>query len=85
MPTALGGKGGGVTTDEEHILWVKNRLENFPTLPDLTLPVSTNTGEKVAVDDVKKVSEKASEDVTESVAESVTENSESVSDSGTVN
>ena len=46
MPTALGGKGGGVTTDEEHILWVKNRLENFPTLPDLSLPVSTSSGEQ---------------------------------------
>jgi hypothetical protein len=44
MPTELGGKGGGVTTDEENILWVKNRLENFPTLPDLSLPVSTSTG-----------------------------------------
>ena len=41
MPTDLGGKGGGVTTDEENILWVKNRLENFPSLPDLSLPVST--------------------------------------------
>ena len=73
MPTALGGKGGGVTTDEEHILWVKNRLENFPTLPDLSLPVSTSTGEEVPVEDVKKVSEND------------TENSEIVSDSGTVN
>ena len=44
MPTELGGKGGGVTTDEENILWVKNRLENFPTLPDLSLTVSTSTG-----------------------------------------
>ena len=43
MPTALGGKGGGVTTDEENILWVKNRLENFPTLPDLSSPVSAST------------------------------------------
>jgi hypothetical protein len=42
MPTALGGKGGGVTTDEEHILWIKDRLENFPTLPDLSIPVSTS-------------------------------------------
>ena len=41
MPTDLGGKGGGVTTDEENILWVKNRLENFPTLPDLSTPLST--------------------------------------------
>ena len=73
MPTALGGKGGGVTTNEEHILWVKNRLENFPTLPDLSLPVSTSTGEEVPVEDVKKVSEND------------TENSEIVSDSGTVN
>ena len=44
MPTALGGKGGGVTTDEECVLWFKNRLENFPTLPDLSSPVSTSTG-----------------------------------------
>ena len=44
MPTALGGKGGGVTTDEENVLWIKNRLENFPTLPDLSTPVSTSTG-----------------------------------------
>jgi hypothetical protein len=77
MPTALGGKGGGVTTDEEHILWIKNRLENFPTLPDLTLPVSTSTGEEV----VNKVTEK----VSEKVSESITENSETVSESGTVN
>jgi hypothetical protein len=47
MPTALGGKGGGVTTDEEYILWFKNRLENFPTLPDLSLPVSTSSGEEL--------------------------------------
>lgn len=77
MPTELGGKGGGVTTDEEHILWIKNRLENFPTLPDLSTPVSTSTGEEVAVEEVKKVTEK--------VSESVTENSETVSESGTVN
>jgi hypothetical protein len=81
MPTALGGKGGGVTTDEEHILWIKNRLENFPTLPDLTLPVSTSTGEEVVVEDVNKVTEK----VSEKVSESITENSETVSESGTVN
>lgn len=81
MPTELGGKGGGVTTDEEHILWIKNRLENFPTLPDLTTPVSTSTGEEVAAEEVKKVTE----NVAEKVSESFTENSETVSESGTVN
>ena len=68
MPSALGGKGGGVTTDIELIEWVKNRLENFPTLPDFSSVVSTSTGEE----DVKKV------------PDNITENSETVSESGTV-
>ena len=90
MPTALGGKGGGVTTDEELVQWVINRLENFPTLPDLSVVVSTdastNTSTSVSAgagagvggveDDLKKASDM-----------NITENSETetVSESGTVN
>lgn len=82
MPTALGGKGGGVTTDEELIQWVKNRLENFPTLPDLSVVVSTDastslsTGAGDVEGDLKKVSDINISDNSET---------ETVSESGTVN
>ena len=83
MPTALGGKGGGVTTDEELIQWVKNRLENFPTLPDLSSVVSTDTstdastvaGAGGAENDLKKVLDINIADNSET---------ETVSESGTV-
>ena len=82
MPTALGGKGGGVTTDAELIQWVINRLENFPTLPDLSSVVSTDTDTSASTstgavgveEDLKKVSDT-----------DITDDAETVSESGTVN
>ena len=71
MPTALGGKGGGVTTDIELVEWMRNRLQNFPTLPDLSSAVSMITGTDGV--DVKKVSV------------NITGDCETVSESGTVN
>ena len=78
MPTALGGKGGGVTTDAELIQWVKNRLENFPTLPDLSSVVSTDTSTSTGVGGVE-------EDLKKVLDTDITDDAETVSESGTVN